>query len=142
MQTADCTLILNEFKASIPRQNVTPAEVMYLIHSHHANAGGMPIKELKIGKDVPRTDKQELDRLAIHYRPFSPDPKALTLQKVFPKGTKLPQTFAEVTDIDGNQVFSAKGETVAAPAEKHKVGDKEYTIEELKALAAKVIPAK
>lgn len=147
MQTADCILILNEFKATVPKNDVTPTEVMFLIHSHSANAGGMPIKSLKVKGTNTLTDKAELDRLKGHYRPFSPDPKALTLEKVFPKGTKLPQTFAEVTDNDGNLVFDAKGailgsQAVAEPKteiiQKIKVGDKEYTAEEL----AKLIPAK
>lgn len=137
MQIANCTLLLNEFKASVPKNLVTPAEVMLLIHMHHENAGGMPIQKLAIAKEpITRDDQSERKRLAEFYKPFSTDPKAITIEKVFPKGQKLPQTFEEVTDVEGNKVFSKGGETHSVPV-KTKVGDKEYTHDELLALVAK-----
>lgn len=148
MQTANCTLLLNEFKASVPKHNITPTEAQLLIHLHGDNAGGMPLQKLTIAKDsTVRSDLEERKRLAEHYKPFSTDPKAITIEKVFPKGTKLPQTFEEVVDKEGGAVFCKDGTTIdsAKPAEvkvevvqKIKVGDKEYTAEEL----AKLIPAK
>lgn len=178
MQIANCKLILNEFKASVPKRDITPTEAQLLIHLHGENAGGLPLANLTIKnkKDVPtltatsneeqkilhakaigrntkveeaskRTDQAERKRLAEHYKPFSTDPKAITIEKVFPKGTKLPQTFEEVVDKEGGAVFRKDGSTIdsAKPAEvkvevvqKIKVGDKEYTAEEL----AKLIPAK
>lgn len=165
MQIANCTLLLNEFKASVPKKDITPAEAMLLVHMHSENAGGMPVTKLVIKekKTVPtltatstdaqkeehatalrrnkkveeadkRTDQQERARLAQTYKPFSTDAKTITVEKVFPKGQKLPQTFEEVTDADGNAIFGKGG--VPAPI-KTKVGDKEYTHEELLALVAK-----
>lgn len=145
MQIANCTLILNEFKASVPKKDITPAEAMLLIHMHGENAGGMPVTKLTIKekKTVPtltatstdeqkaehakaegrnkkvdeaakRTDQFERTRLSQTYKPFSTDSKAITVEKVFPKGTKLPQTFDEVTDADGNVVFGKDGSLKAA----------------------------
>lgn len=165
MQIANCTLILNEFKASVPKKDITPAEAMLLVHMHSENAGGMPVTKLVIKEKVTvptltatsseadkeahadalrrnkkveeaekRTDQQERTRLAQSYKPFSTDAKTITVEKVFPKGQKLPRAFEEVTDVEGNQVFGKGG--VPAPI-KTKVGDKEYTHDELIALITK-----
>lgn len=123
---------------------VTPTEIQLLIHLHAENAGGLPIKDLTLAKeDNQRSDQEERKRLATHYKPFSSDPKAITIEKVFPKTQKLPQSFEEVTDVEGNKVFGKGGVllTAAAPAkvelvQKIKVGDKEYTAEELAKLLA------
>lgn len=110
MQIANCTLLLNEFKASVPKHNITPAEAQLLIHMHGENAGEMPIKSLVIQKEgITKSDIEVRKRLAEFYKPFSTDPKAITVEKVFPKGTKLPQTFEEVIDVEGNQVFGKDG---------------------------------
>lgn len=147
MQIANCTLVLNEFKASVPKHNITPAECMLLIHMHGENAGGMPIQNLVIQKEgTTKSDIEVRKKLAEFYKPFSTDPKAITVEKVFPKGTKLPQTFEEVIDVEGNAVFNKDGTLKSSVpvqiktevVQKIKVGDKEYTAEEL----AKLIPAK
>lgn len=145
MQVANATLTLNEFKATIPKNDITPAEAMLLVHMHSENAGGMPLANLTIAKaPIQRTDQEERNRLAQFYKPFSTDAKAITVEKVFPKGSKLPQTFEEITDVEGNKLFKADGSLATDPkapakvelVQKIKVGDKEYTAEELKTLLA------
>jgi len=145
MQTASCEIILNEFKASVHR-HVTAAEAMLLVQMHHTNAGQMPLKNVVIDKDeVKRTDQEERNRLAERYIVKHEDNKRVTISTVFPPGSKLPQKFSEITDDKGNQVFAENGALLTTKPEpkvevvqKIKVGNKEYTAEEL----AKLVPNK
>lgn len=138
MQRATCLVTLNEFKASVPK-TVTAAEAMLLIRMHSDNAGQPAVSHLVILKDDSNAnDTQERKRLASHYIEKHEDIKRVTINTVFPPGQKLPQKFSEITDKEGNHIFKDDGTSIASSStmttqlvQKIKVGDKEYTAEEL-----------
>lgn len=118
MQIANCNVILNEFKSTVPKKNITPAEAMLLIHMHKSNAGETPVVALQIQKDAAksldnpkqdRTANEELARLRGIYRNKSDDKKIVTITSVFPSAASVPQKFSDIVDENGATVFSDDG---------------------------------
>lgn len=100
MRLADCHVQLDA-NGDVPKQNVTPAEVLFLVADHQVNVKGNPIHglvESKVGAVVKdeagkvvryRTVPEEIQRLKSRY-------PAAKVDKIFPGATPtLPKTFAE-----------------------------------------------
>lgn len=140
MQIGEATLVYNEFKSSLQKKDITPAEAQFLVLAFHELAGQCPIINLKVTGEVKRTSQQELQRLATKYIKSHKDEKRVTLDKIWPgRNARLPERFDEVTDPDGNQVFDAKGTNLTkldtnAPI---LIGGQSFTMEQLEALVAK-----
>ena len=91
----EATIILNLSKEGhhVTKANVTPVEALLLVAEHHRNVGGNPIEVVKDtvkdvttkkdGKDVARTDDEELARLRGKY-PAGKIKALLTEVKHFP----------------------------------------------------------
>lgn len=50
------TIKQDKIGSSVPKQYVTPAELMFLVADHHANAGGDPVVKFQ---EIPETFEQE-----------------------------------------------------------------------------------
>mgnify|MGYP000844789630 CR=1 FL=1 len=154
MQLANCTVIISTFGDTVPKEDVTPAEVQYLIHEHMKTVGRIPVRDLVITSDEAkvaiaydeggkpkafrtRTAQDEKRRLKELYD-SRPD-KENKVEKMFPGvSPNLPQKFSEVVDTEGNHPFGEDGHLVAGtPTGKINIGGKEYSPEE----AAQLIKA-
>lgn len=101
MEIANCQLVLNSFKSTVPKTNISPAEAMILQHLHGANAGGAAIVELSVlnAEALKKsehatamskfTSKEELIRLLNKYH-------SKTVKELFPGALPtLPMTFKD-----------------------------------------------
>lgn len=139
MEIGEVTIKINQFGDTVSKAGVTPAQVQYLIHEHSLNAGEMPVKGLSITGSEERTSAAEKIRLAGIF-PQNRDPKLVSLEKLFPgANAKLPETFAEVVDQQGNKPFAKDGKI--RDTKKTVIGGKEYSQEELEKLVAAAKPA-
>jgi len=131
-------VVLNEFKSSVPKLNVTPAEVQFLVLAHSDNAGECAVKNLKIIGEEKRSSQEERTRLSAFYISKHTDPKRVTISSIWPGvSAKLPERFDEVVDKDGNPVFKADGTAIhAVAAETILIGGKVFSKQELEALVA------
>lgn len=93
MKTASIRLIIDKNDSDIPMVGVTPAEVQVLCMKHSAFVGKIPIKDLKEGEDVKRSDMEEVRRLSrIHGGTF--------VQGLFGKvNPRLPANFKDAIII-------------------------------------------
>lgn len=106
MQIANCHLILNEFGSQVPKFNVTPAEVLYLIKQFQPLAGRLPIVDLKIVGEEVRAGGAERNRLNAFYIDHKDDPKAVTVSRMWPGvNPTLPQTFGELCDDEEGKPY-------------------------------------
>lgn len=140
MQLANCLLVLNEFKSSVPKKNITPAEAQFLVLAHSENAGQISVTQLKVlTETVTRSSAEEKQRLAALYINKHTDPKRVTVESIWPGvNAKLPETFAEVVDKDGKPVFDKDGKLLtAAPEDSITIAGVSYSREQLEKLVAK-----
>lgn len=138
MQIASCLLVYNEFKSSVVKEGVTPAEVQLLVLMHSDNAGECAVKNLKITGEDDRTSADEKKRLCGKYLAKHPDEKRVTVESIWPgHNSTLPERFDQVTDKEGVPVFTKDGQSVNAPkTESIVVGGKVFTKEQLEKLVA------
>lgn len=164
MQIADCDVMIGKYKDTVPRTDVTPAEVQYLIHEHQNTVGQCPVINLVIkeGKarvnlhnadgsirgSRDRTSLDEKSRLKTIYD-SNPVMEKNKVEKMYP-GTNatLPLKFSEVVDKEGNYPYADDGKLVAGqPDGSVQIGGEKYSEEELKQLVAagkaalKIVPA-
>ena len=99
MQIASARLRMNQFGSDIFMHEITPAEAACLVAAHQANAGMMPLSEVKIIGDRKLDHAQELSRLREKYcnlRNTSESKSVVDLLYPTPF-SKLQETFAEVS---------------------------------------------
>lgn len=94
MPLADIRLKLDKNGSDIVVKNVTPAQLLFLVAEHHANAGGSPVTSIKpTGKTVMRDPRWERSRLSAMYS----DKK---IAKLFPGSEPvLPKTFSRALGL-------------------------------------------
>lgn len=93
MPTCSCWVKLNKEGSNVLKNNVTPAEMFFLVAEHHVHAGGDPIGEMSNETTIVRTDRQEFDRLCALYHPDK-------IRALFPGPIpNLVKTFAEAREI-------------------------------------------
>lgn len=95
MKTASAWLIVGEKGSNVFKENLTPPEVQLLVYMHHPVAGKCPIHDLKEGKDVTRSDANELQRLRQKYQPKK-------VEELFGKvNPRFPKDFKEALIVPG-----------------------------------------
>ena len=97
MPLADIRLKLDKNGSDVAVKNVTPAQLLFLVAEHHANAGGSPILSIRPqGKTVMRDPRWERARLSAMY-------SAKKIDKLFPGSEPvLPKTFARAMGLGVN----------------------------------------
>lgn len=87
-----------------------------------------------------RTSAQEKLRLKGIYKPHSNDPKAMTVEKIWPgANSALPKNFSDVVDEEGRPVFGSDGSVLSAPVNTKsiEVDGEVITAEEIRELRKK-----
>lgn len=131
MQIAECNVVISRFGDTVTRHNVTPAEAQYLINEHQATVGRCPVIDLVINGNVVRTPKEEKERLKNRFD-GNPDLKKNKVEALFPGNIpNLPETFADVTDAEGNQPFDANGKNIIEAPDVVVVDGKKFSAAEL-----------
>jgi len=116
MQTGTCFLVYNEFKSTIPKYDVTPAEVQLLVLMHSDNAGECAVRDLRVTGEETRSSADERLRLMTKYIARHEDKKRVTVESVWPgHNSRLPVRFDEVTDKEGKPLFTSTGDSLAKP---------------------------
>lgn len=95
METGNCWLLLDTHKSTVPKQNVTPAEALYLTLQFEKVVNGKPITELTVTGKSERTGIQEVQRLKDLYN------RELVAEAFPGASPSLPQTFAEIAELLG-----------------------------------------
>jgi hypothetical protein len=144
MQIGKCLLVYNEFKSTIPKYDVTPAEVQLLVLMHSDNAGEIAVKELEVLRDEVRSSPDEKLRLTSKYIARHEDKKRVTVESVWPgHNSRLPVSFDEVTDKEGKPIFTKEGSALSKPndGETMTIAGKVFTKADVeKLLAANIKP--
>lgn len=137
MQTANVLLALGGKRGeTVPKYNVTPAEVAVLQHLHGADA----VYEIDIKEDtVERTHRQEIERLRnAYHRRDGERIISVAVDALFPGvGAQVPQTFADIELSDELFIVTERRVNVAGKAEAPKPGFDGMTANDLRAYAEK-----
>lgn len=89
MKLGNCILFIGEKGSNVQKRGVTPAEVLFLVIEHSGNAGRCAVEMIaETETEVSRQPAKEIGRLRSLY-------SQKKLGKVFPPGSKLPETFEE-----------------------------------------------
>ena len=137
MEIANVRVRLSKDGSDVPKNDVTPAEAMFLHILHQANNGGLTFgdefKHIKVigqamvqeGEKLrPRTDAEELRRLANKYNQARNKKNEPIINEVWPDkfNPKLPQTFKDIpwatasaSGIEPAAVNYATGQVMSEP---------------------------
>lgn len=97
MQIANCYVTLSNIGSNVPKQGITPAEVVVLRTLHQGAVGRDPIIDVADVKEVTRTSKEELERLRSIYGGTVLQGKTPVLTHLYPGDSPtLPTKFSEV----------------------------------------------
>lgn len=95
MKNATCWLIVEKHGSNVPKTDITPAEAQVLVHIHHRFIGKCPVTDVKEGKDIERTDVQEVNRLKSKYG-------SKVVEELYGKvNHRLPKSFDEALVVPG-----------------------------------------
>lgn len=83
MKLADVLLKIDRIGSTVPLQRVTPAEVMFLVADHHANAGGDPI--VKLVEVEEGTDEKHIEALQQQLESLDKQRDELDLLEITPE---------------------------------------------------------
>ncbi len=93
MPTCSIELKTTQWGTTVPKTNVTPAEMLFLVADNHQYVGGDPITDFKETDPVERTGHEEISRLKKMYN-------RTKISKIYPSVmAQLPATFEEARKI-------------------------------------------